>query len=472
MRLLRVRSVDLSDEESRDVEFGTNLQGGRRADADRFLVVLDVVETRVQGESGIQVRLDSEDHHATSAGNGTRALDFGRHAFGLRRRFARQYNNGRETSQGETVAFDKELTAIFAFDDDRARDLSNDEERGGTRFFAGRRKELDELAGALDEVGSTRRVAFRTILGAPGAGKTSLIDRFVEQHESKTTAFYRLYRSDLSDADIPAWGRHIDGWMSEHGVERMVLWMDDVHDVDESCVESLRELRANGIGGRPTMTVLVGRSHAADRLRALGVLSDSPDEIVTNLGGLSEEECVESTFRVFEDIYTRGGRLRSATMVARLSLGWPRLLKEAQKKLCGELVRTVGDNDGMDRDRLRREIDEARFAYYKDRIVGTPLDLRPALTAAVVGEVLRRGKSADESTVESICGTALSGYYMRHERFEGVRRADFARLLIETCVLVRAAGGGYEVPIPSMAEWFEPQALSRQELYLGPSIFD
>ena len=74
------------------------------------------------------------------------------------------------------------------FNDELASELAGAEDRDDAPFFAGRRAEIAAFDNALTQAAKRTGAVFRVYQGAPGCGKTSLVNH-LRKHKTSETLF-------------------------------------------------------------------------------------------------------------------------------------------------------------------------------------------------------------------------------------------------------------------------------------------
>ena len=381
------------------------------------------------------------------------------------------------------------MLSAMSFNEILARKVLDGRDRDRARFFAGRKNEIAAFESALLEASESRQAVFRVFQGAPGCGKTALLehlmanrsedvlfvgvgvddlagrasldarvhDAFVSAHSSGTrivaTAAADLARRFKSDgALLEARRTHAGREAREISV---VFYMDEAQDIAPSEGRGLQELHTRGLG-IPSVLLLAGLGHTAERLAAAGI-SRLADNAVVHMGALEERDCVESTLAMLGALRvsgTRDERERLAESAAELSFGWPQHLACTHIAQARELIRTRGDAGLVDLDAVRRETTEARHRYYRRRLDGTVLDTYPEFTAATVTAV-RRDEPEAPGHLWDLCDRMLDDAKTAHPRLGKVSGEEFAAALTERGVLTREHGGPYAPTIPSMEAWLD-----------------
>ncbi len=383
----------------------------------------------------------------------------------------------------------------MAFDIQRAHAFSVSDDRDTALFFAGRDHEIQKFRDALDRMAPERRATvFRVFQGAPGCGKTSLLNHLMS-NSSEDSLFIGIGKDDMAsraamdsrvgDAIASAHSagmriavrggedfakrfkmdRFIDEAKkayAEHKAKatRIVLYMDEAQFIEPSEKDGLRELHTNGLGF-PSVLLLTGLGHTADKLSKASI-SGLSNMAVTNMGPLTGDQCAESTRKLLDEFGADGEREPAAEMVAGFAYGWPQHLCGAQQALCKELEldRVNGDLGKVDYKRVRDESDKNRRNYYDARLSGSALDMVPAATAQIVTKV-RESRPRRMFDLEGVCENEIENMGLdKVSRFRTTPE-EFSNALVERGVLAINPDGWYDVAIPSMAEWLRSKARRR-----------
>lgn len=369
----------------------------------------------------------------------------------------------------------------MAFNYELARAVARGRDRDTARFFAGRGAEIrrfDDALAELDERGEHDKAAeFIIYQGAPGCGKTSLLNHLRGLHAYDDVLFVTLGLRDLANEDSLqdlVWG-HIErasptgrgeiagfagtsqGPKQENERARaVVLHLDEAQVVDDTARPGLLMLHTEGLGF-PCSMVMTGMGHTKRRVSSIEGLSRLAGNSTVGMGGMAADECVESTMMMLRELNVDGTddeKESAANLVATLSQGWPHHLCGAQIAFCRELLRTSsGALRKVDSGQVRRESDENRRAYYFGRLAHSALAESPRFSASLVAKV-GESRPADVLALEELC---------REERDRSDRAGlpapeELANALIEKGAVTITVEGKCEIPIPSMAEWAKSMA--------------
>ena len=379
----------------------------------------------------------------------------------------------------------------MGFDSDQARKFIDLGDRDIAPFFAGRAAEIRHFESSFNTLDwdNKRAAAFRVFQGAPGCGKTSLVEHLRQRH-SDDTLFVDIRRGHLASEEalleqvrqtaisvgsltgktIAAFGQAVGAYLrvarpggdearnfvADHATRnaKVVLFMDEAQLVGEDQQPGLGLLHTSGLGF-PTIAVFAGLSNTSGRLRSIGGLSRLPDNAIANMGAMRESECAESTARLL-DAYGAVGddseKVQACSTVAHFSRGWPQHLHGAQRALCRELLRTDGVLAKVDFNAVGSESDRTRHDYYRTRLSDTVLDMVPDATAKVVANVSEK-RPRRMYDLEGLCEEVISGMGLDTDHRFRASPEEFANALVERGVLAISPGGWYDIAIPSMLDW-------------------
>ena len=384
----------------------------------------------------------------------------------------------------------------MAFDRELADQLLEERDRDTARFFAGRDDEIRRFDAAVRESGSSKQAVFRIYQGAPGCGKTSLVDRlrkiradgvlFVDvgkKHLASDDALAERVRdaasaagstgAKLASAALRAIGSRLrmqpvgdalGNAVVDKAVEKttIVLHMDEAQLIDKTEQPTLVGLHTHGLGV-PAVCLFTGLGHTEDTFLGIGGLSRLADNAVVDMGAMSDTECAESTQMMLDELAVVGDEAqndRTARMTADLSFGWPQHLHCAQQALCRELLLTDGVLNDVNVEHVRKESDHRRENYYERRLRGTVLNARRNLTALVVERVVKE-RPADRIALADLCEDEILRSGLADNPNFGATSGEFADALVEQGVLAFAPDCRYDLAIPSMRRWFDHGVTNR-----------
>ena len=381
----------------------------------------------------------------------------------------------------------------MTFDREAANRVVDRDDRDIAPFFAGRSEEIDAFARTLRAASRQEKpqALFRIFQGPPGCGKTSLAAKLGEVH-AQDALFLPVGDSHMADeaalgaclADVsvaeggiaaragsliadaiarrfgaPAAGESARRAVAEHarGWKSFVLHMDEAHARVEQAAQTLRTVHVNGIGV-PCVVLLTGLAHTKRTLNGIPGLSRTADNAVSDMGALSEEECIESTMRMLEAVGVGDGRACRdlAWLAAKESFGWPQHLNIAQKAICRELLRRDGVAADASRFAIEADVAEGREAYYRNRTDYAPLALDRAVTMRSLARV------QEEKPVGNVALDVLVEGEMDSSRKlfgdEGISARDVRHVLHDKGILATDVDDRITVAIPSMAAWAKVRA--------------
>ena len=383
------------------------------------------------------------------------------------------------------------------FDAEKARRFVRAGDRDRARFFTGRQTEihsfLDCLAEARDSVneGIAPSSMIRIYQGAPGCGKTSLINYLIDAYEDML--FIKMMPSSLLDIesfkqraiselkDIQNKGfRAIQGigldaltsvefqntsdllrsfFQNLSEVPPIVIYVDEAQILEKKHCPCLLDIYTGAVG-LPMMLLLAGLTHTRDTVTAIEGLSNLPGDSVINMGNLSEDECTESTQMLLTDFGVDGSgheKREAARLTSSCSFGWPQHLNCAQTALSRELLKADGKLSDVDFRTVESDTQSMRNDYYAERIGGTVLRTELRLTAAVatlVADMVDVGLAE----LESVCSLCLQTPELVVRDPLRYEPEDIAQELIRKGVIAMNDEGSYEPSIPSMVSWLREKS--------------
>ena len=383
----------------------------------------------------------------------------------------------------------------MTFDHRRTYEIAYSRDRDIAPFFAGRTREVEAFDRALDLLDPDARAAtFRIYQGAPGCGKTSLLNH-LRDTRADDALFIDIDRMHLRAVEVLAEhvldravkagptgariasavvdvlgsrlriGKSGDAVRSAiaRGAARrtkIVLCMDEAQTLDASEEPGLVRLHTLGLGV-PAICLFAGLGTTESRISAIPGLSRLERNAVVRMGAMTVDECAESTRKMFDALEVAGDEpeiSEAARLIAKLSYGWPQHLNEAQGALCVELLQTNGALAAVDADRVQRESDRRRGNYYRRRLAGTVLSERLGLTAGVVSRVTAERPPDLGTALIDVCGEEMKRRGLSEDPAFDTTAKEFAAILVERGVLSVADDYRYEAAIPSMSRWLVDNA--------------
>ena len=374
------------------------------------------------------------------------------------------------------------------------RDFSTETARDSGRFFVGREAALGRVA---DAAAGWRRAVnagqspFGVVLisGAPGAGKTAILRRVLENPPKSTAALSMPLLRLSTEASLagslrnalagpadkavtsmrpsgvaanlglakftwerpstpPATLSELDEGLSVgRGVDAVVLLIDEVQNATPDQARMLAALH-QGATGLPLVPVLAGLSDAGDVL-ARGGISRRAVEYDIRLGRLDEGEPAEAVRMMLDTFRVQGPdgvRDRWARNIEAASDRWPAHLKTALTALARELLRADGDLALADWSRIKRDAAALRVAGY---MAGVSLEMENA--APLLAQLLRW--TADQP-VRRVHAIAELRRLMDKNPVRDMEPEEFLDHLIHQGVLHDPNGDRqYLCPIPSFRDF-------------------
>ena len=382
------------------------------------------------------------------------------------------------------------------FDEAKATSYVHSVDRDRAPYFEGRKREISVFHSCLDQVrdsvesGVSPSSMIRIYQGAPGCGKTSLINHLRDTNEE--ILFIELTPSSLESVDnfittttskleeVRNSGLNLlqniafDGLASikfNNSVEFLkrvlqrlpkippvVLYVDEAQILGPIHGDSLLDIY-RGTVGLPTMLLLTGLTYTKNSITAIQGLLRLPIGSVINMGKMSDEECMTSTLKLLADLNvegTDGEQEIAATNTIRYAFGWPQHLKCAQTALCNELLRVSGKVAEVDYETVETKTTEMRAEYYMDRLGGSVLAHETLLTTAVT-TIVTQLSDVKLGQLEAICAACINTPELIARKLVSYDPVDLAHTLISKGVLAQNDKGTYEPSIPSMVTWLQEQ---------------
>ena len=294
------------------------------------------------------------------------------------------------------------------------RNFSEETDRDSGRFFVGREAELGLVSKASGKWAQSVKAGvapFGVVLisGAPGAGKTALLQHLLENPPESAVALAIDLSRLSSEAELVGalvaglagplgvgkGALRPSGATANLGVARItwdwpsppetfgalerakslrqelppaILLIDEVQSATPDQARMLAALH-RGATKLPLVPVLAGLSDAGDVL-SRGGISRRAAEYDIRLGQLSEGEPAEAVRMMFDAFRVRAAEATQAKWgqgIEEISDRWPAHMKTAMTALARELLRTGGDLEQADWNRMRQEAASLRHRGYEAR---------------------------------------------------------------------------------------------------------
>jgi len=376
-------------------------------------------------------------------------------------------------------------------------DFDFNEDRGPAKYFHGRKQIIHIFNGALKFYCANKRGTTFLIQGAPGAGKTALLDMLshlakpkgwevadisVEDLYTPASMAQSLGESYTIDSEYALKGgiKFIEGGFVEsvagHANPRevlkhlapetgLILLLDeaqhlnnllDPQDVKTSATSTLNAIH-NGKLGKPVMLLMAGLSTSETALSSLGI-SRIDGDCTVQLGRLDKEsECA-----VIRDWLTQAGGAvddpsRWIDAIAKQAHGWPQhiisYVKPAVEYLCSN--HHLMTDEGLEF--IHEKGNEYREEYYQKRVKGIDKKKRHVLAKIFDGVPL-----GDTMELEDIMD-ALKEKYPKKVADKLFKKA------LERGILDERKDGDYGIPIPSFHTWLLDQYVRNKSQDIPPA---
>ena len=342
--------------------------------------------------------------------------------------------------------------------------------------------------------------------GAPGAGKSSLLEHVAERWTEETDPLViSIPRKNLKNTGAVVWkiGEHVfpseakkldektvsttrgrlGAWLFDleksktsttgsapidfsvlaklkpgNQWERPVcLLVDEIQKVTEEHGECLSELQL-GEHGLPIVLVCAGLANAAEKMQE----AMSPRLTTGNLrtlGALPPDEvhfCIEQMFEQCRIPCTADQLERIGGRIAKDSEGWPQHVRTETAALFGELAETRGDLELVDSRAVKQRADNYRKISYRARR-SQEMGSARRLVASVLKMIPEGGAPADH-VVDIIEAKADQTGQKSWRLPKGMDAEDFLDHLIHQGIFQPDETGLLSCPIPSLRSWLIKQA--------------
>ena len=381
------------------------------------------------------------------------------------------------------------------------REFSYEPDRDFAKFFAGRETELNQILSAVTDVQSKWNIGHRfiggtTILisGAPGSGKTSLLNYFLETHCNRNDSsplgirvalqdigsddqLHRLLlkvqnqskplASSLSNLlvdaakfaklDQTAEGiRDIGEMVTESGENQrpICVLIDEIQNADQQSGFVIRRLH-EGIQGVPFVPIFAGLPNSDHVLRELGI-SRLASQSRIGLASLSNDECFDAIRQMFDgfDVYGEPETMEDwATAMVGKSFGFPHHLHNVMSCVARELSQNGGSLENSNITQTIDEIDRRRYSYYESRIDKIVAEL-PEVLVMLAHDLGLGDTPAQIRKIREYCANTIDDL-VQDDYINVPSARQFVNSLIETGIIHLSGDSRthYQFTIPSMQTW-------------------
>ncbi len=372
------------------------------------------------------------------------------------------------------------------------------EDRGPAEYFHGRQEVIDMFTSALKRYLSKKRGSTFLIQGAPGAGKTALLDQLrlvAEDRKWKTAEIdapalwdVKTLRESIPDRNIL---KKLSGKLNaglpevgsieisvkdsaetikkvlKSGRKPLLLILDEAQmlggsnkPVGQQHTVAANVLKAihNGRLGRPVILLAAGLGTTESAFNSLGI-SRFEGESLINLGRLDKD----SEYKVIRDWLTEaGGAIDDPTpwieSISEQTHGWPQHIISYVKPAANYLK---SNNHQMTDAGLRIVLEkgaESRLRYYRQRAHDIDGEQRQSLARSLAH--LPIGGTTTRTSIISIL----------EEEYPPEVADNLFKQALEQGIIDKNEDGYYGVPIPSMQTWLI-EAYGRKQVDM-PKIED
>ena len=353
-------------------------------------------------------------------------------------------------------------------------------DRGPTEYFHGRVRILGNFDKLLKDSMDTQTGSTFLIQGAPGAGKTALLDVLSADARAQSWNVASIKIKDLYDpismaqslgesyvtdkqyaANVGIHGlgggysRNVAGYSSVDGLlkeeapkEGLILVLDEAHRMSKIPVDSERHIITgdtldvihNGELSRPVILLAAGLGPTEEAFSSLGI-SRFKGGCFVELGGLEKE----SERAVIKDwLIKEGGAKGDPTpwidQIAQKTHGWPQHISAYGDAAAKQIQSDRGEMTAAGLDVVLRVGAERREAYYRHRAKG--IDRKERCSLARLIQTVSINDGLDQREIVEF----LSREYGEVEAKDLFKRA-VARGVLHSQDEV------YSIPIPSMQTW-------------------
>ncbi len=370
------------------------------------------------------------------------------------------------------------------------------EDRGPAEYFHGRQEIIDTFTSALERYLGKKRGTTFLIQGAPGAGKTALLDVLSSRAEEKK---WEVSKISIEDLYTPAsmaqslgrsytvdheqaakigvkfieggYVRSVAGHASPKEIlkslapkEGLILVLDEAQYLinlnetpsEKHVARDTLDVIHNGDVGRPVVLLAAGLGTTQSALNSLGI-SRFVRDCTVGLGALGEE----SEWKVIRDWLTKGGGAKGDPApwihaIAQQTHGWPQHIISYVKPAVAYLK---SNNHRMTDAGLQIVLEkgnEFRLDYYETRAREFSLQQR-----RVIGSFIAKYQPDEYFEKEDLMALLDAKYAPKPA-------SKFFDDLLHSGILHKQDGGVYGIPIPSMQTWLiEEYGRDRMELPRG-----
>ncbi len=393
-------------------------------------------------------------------------------------------------------------------------DFSVRGDRGRAGIFVGRKSELrlirDRLGLLVERQGeSTPGADLTTVIqGAPGAGKSALLEKIAENWPSGEKGMPAAIRVAAGSLELPLQGllEIVSGKAGENtaikqtlasfrslslGIAGMggvtldmdsaqatgksltpiILLFDEIQSVllgndlnpQTNLAKNIRLLHT-GEHGAPIFPIYGGLANSADLLRCAGLTRLTMGSELT-LPGFSDDEMDELMTR-FVDKHLSSARPAQSTLkrwdmaFRRDSQGWPMHCRNFLIALCEEIRSKDWRPDAVNLDTARRHAQQLRFTYYTHRMQGG-LQNRYVLIAKVLEEMRRMPPMPDNLVMAAIDRAYQDrppGDFGLGSLPEGMTVRQTFEAMLHAGVVQKIGRDKFACPIPSLAGYIAAKA--------------